>query len=492
MLGQGALSVLFMSATLALGLALVWRGRGIGLSVLPLGLFAGLEIMMVWPSLVSGVDSVGGGPGLLAATALLAAVLAFFPFTGHVSSLEAWRLSCPVSSSSVKNLRFGIGMLVTALVITGLWRFQGLPPILLGFASLVDPDAAGGDAAMIRESRRSLTKGHTLMGDEYQGQGVLNNVTEAGWQLVVSVVVLLLAKRLVRRRYLGWATLGLAFVFLTSSGSRSPVVMAIGVAALTLFFSRSVPRKAMLTVAALGSGLTLLIMPLSKGADQAGGTVIGRLAALVERVGYGNGQNNVAIIRLVESGDLPIAYGGLIIERAIAMLPGVSTDTPFAFRLTQLAYGGGSNVTGYSTPTQFGLLYADWGQVGVVPGYIMTGLVIGLGWKFVLSLRHFLAPTIGSLASVHLSYISVAGIHAVLVSVLVVSALLLFVLIPEKFSTRRNQRYRLTMDPRVTGAGRARSSHGVKCRTRRETISPGQLRARAVVNGRYPLRLGHR
>ena len=95
-----------------------------------------------------------------------------------------------------------------------------------------------------------------------------------------------------------------------------------------------------------------------------------RLGAAVDRVTEGNGQNNVALIELVDRGVLAPAYGDVFVERILVQIPGAPSDRPFALRLTELAYGAGENVTGFATPTGYGLFYADGRGVGVIIGYL--------------------------------------------------------------------------------------------------------------------------
>ena len=133
--------------------------------------------------------------------------------------------------------------------------------------------------------------------------------------------------------------------------------------------------------ASLVAGFALFIMPLAKG-SAAGESVAGkRIVALVQRVTDGNGKNNAEIVRLVESGGLGIQDGGLFMARLQALVPGTRAVEPFALRLTRLAYGAGTNTTRYSTPTQYGLMYADGGPWALFLGYTASGAILALAWK---------------------------------------------------------------------------------------------------------------
>ena len=166
----------------------------------------------------------------------------------------------------------------------------------------------------------------------------------------------------------------LAFIFLASAGARLPLILAAiaVVAAITLTARPKV--QSMVAISVVSIGLVLLIMPLSKGVS-GGESIPERVEATYTRVTEGNGRNNAEIVNLINDGRLPLQHGGVFLQRTEAMLPGVSSSTPFAFTLTRLAYGTNTNTTGYSTPTQYGLLYADGGPLGVLFGYLLSGFV---------------------------------------------------------------------------------------------------------------------
>ena len=172
----------------------------------------------------------------------------------------------------------------------------------------------------------------------------------------------------------------------------------------------------------LGLMLALLIFiaPLSKGA-KAGSSISERQDAIVKRISMGNGQNNVAIVKLVESGTLALGYGSVFTEKILVMIPGAPKKRPFALRLTEMAYGGGANVTGFSTATQFGLLWADGAVIGVLIGYFCTGLVLAIVWRLLVKLRGPWAPVVAVQGALLLGYCSVTGIQAILASAIVMA-----------------------------------------------------------------------
>ncbi|WP_153392892.1 O-antigen polymerase [Ornithinicoccus halotolerans] len=404
-------------------IALTYQSCLRGFSVLPLVLFAGIEVAVVWPALVPSAYSLESMAGILAAAGLLAAALAYYPFAGGQAGMRKWRERASIlQTDTSRDLQTGLWILTGILAAIGSWRLGNVVTVRSGVSWLLSPSQASSELASIRESRRLLTKGHLLLGEEYQGQGFFNALTDIGWQAVVAIAVLLLASKGWKQAWTCLFPIVLAFAFLVSSGVRTPVILASIVGATTMMLTRPPRARTFVSLSCLVAAIVLIIMPLSKGAERGGESLGERFMALVERVTDGNGRNNAAIVELVNSGDLPVGYGSLFLERLAVMVPGVNADAPFAFRLTQLAYGGGNNVTGYATPTQYGLLYADWGPVGVLFGYLFTGILLAVVWNLVLRVEHDAAPALAGVAVMHLAYMSITGVHGLLTTAALLAA----------------------------------------------------------------------
>ena len=405
----GALTVLLMRAVARTSKVLT-----------PIALFMTIEVLAVWPALIPTSDStlaeVGSFPAILAAISMLLMVVTYVVLGGATADATGWRDERRHPTyDQTRSMALGLKLLVAALVILGLYAFRGLPPLLTGgFESLLDPVGHEDQAALIRETRLSLTKGHTLLGEDYAGQGIINAASETGWRVAVIVSVLLWTwTRTKRHMQLLLLTSLLAFVFLGSAGSRSPLLLCVvaGVAALAIRYR--LKTKNLVIAAVIAVSFTLLIMPLSKGAS-GGESPAQRLTATIERITDGNGENNAQIVHLISSGSLEPENGGLFIERLQAMVPGISAQDPFALRVTRLAYGTSSQTTGYSTPTQFGLLYADGGTAGVLAGYLLSGAVLALAWRRIVRIRSPFGAVVAVEGTILLGYLSVTGIHGVL------------------------------------------------------------------------------
>ena len=402
----------------------------------PVLFFVSVEVMAVWPALVpvdgSPLANLGAFPALLAAISLLAMVTTYVLFGGASVDASSWRRSAKVPSrEEARCYGRGLVLLVAGLCVIGLLTFGGIPPMLSGgFSSLLDPVGNADQAALIRETRLSLTKGHTLLGEQYAGQGIVNAANESGWRIAVIVAALYWSWRRSRRSLLLMLTVCvLSFVFLGSAGSRSPVILCgIGfVAALAIRYRMRMRHLVVMGVAGLAA--VLLIMPLSKGAS--GGITTGdRTAEVIERVTEGNGQNNAQIVRLISAESLDLQNGGLLVDRLRAMLPGTSSGDPFALEVTRLAYGGDSETTGYSTPTQFGLLYADGGALWVLVGYVLSGLLLAIAWRRIARVASPIGAAIAVEGAISLGYLSVSGIHGVLSAALMAALALTVVVSP--------------------------------------------------------------
>jgi len=396
----------------------------------PILLFVGIEVAAVWLPLLPTESSVmaeaGPFPALLAAVSLLLAVVAYVLLGGQGAPATNWRaaVSSP-NSSELRSLRIGLTLLVGMLTGLAVYRFGGLPPMLTGgISSLLDPVMNAEQATLIRETRRSLTKGQ-LIGEAYSGQGIFNAASEVGWQISVAGAVLYWSWARTRGSAWGLAVVAvLAFAILGSAGARAPLLFC-GIAAAAALALRFRPTTRQLVAAGcVAAVLALLIMPLSKGAA-AGVSVTERASALVERISNGNGRNNAEIVRLIDIGSLDIAEGELFVERAEAMIPGISPTDPFALRVTRLAYGSTERTTGYSTPTQFGLLYADGGPLVVLLGYMLSGGLLAVLWRQIARLRSPAGALVAVQGSILLGYLSVTGIHGLIANGAVAALLVL-------------------------------------------------------------------
>lgn len=386
----------------------------------PLALFVAIEVLATWPALAAAASGDSSASdwtlALLAGCATFTAVVAYMLFGGMSASAVRWRDEANAPSPrSLKTLGTGIFLLVAVLIVLSVFRFQGVPPLFNGgLRSLIDPVGNADQVARIREGRRVMTKGY-LVGEQYAGQGVLISLSQAGWQVVVAAAVL--RHTWVKTATSRWqlvAVAGLAFLVMGSDGKRAPLALALLAAIGALALRRRVPTRVVVASGLAAFVFLLLISPLSKGAEAGGTSISGRAEAVVTRVTQGNGQNNVAIVNLVDSGRLGVGGGAVFTERILVMIPGAPTGDPFALTVTRLAYGANANTTGFSTPTQFGLLYADGRDIGVLIGYIFTGAVMALGWRGLTRIKSYWGAVFMVQGGILLGYMAVTGVQGVI------------------------------------------------------------------------------
>ena len=183
--------------------------------------------------------------------------------------------------AQVHYLTGAILLLSSVLVVISCYRHGGLPPLFsTGLRSLIDPVSNFADVEAMREGRRSMTKGY-LLGKEYAGQGLLNAISEMGWQLVVVATACRALLNGVRRSLLfsGFFCL-ISFLFLGSTGHRSPIAFAAVGVVVSYMLYRDVNMKKIFLSLGLMLALMIFIAPLSKGA-KAGSSISERQEAIV-------------------------------------------------------------------------------------------------------------------------------------------------------------------------------------------------------------------
>lgn len=383
---------LFLAA-LALAAFLLWPHGIADRVVTPIVLFVAFEVTAVWFVFLPGISSVGLIPGQVAAVSLAAAVVAYLVGVGSRRFQVREQLFIidgpghARASDLVGSLRASL-CIGALLVVFALVQFNGIPPLGSIVSALLDPSGGSETISEVREFRRMTTKSHHF-GGEWQGQGILNSVIRVGWR---HVLLLVFAASWLRPRgssRLKWLNKGAVAIaitgslFLAATGVRSSIVLlllAIGIG-YSLLHKIRLTRLLAYTVILLT--VLLIISPLSKG-ERGGSTISERAAAMAERITTGNGENNAEIVRQIELDRLDMGEGQVLKERAYALLPGVATEVPFAHRLARLSGVAGDRSTGYSTATQYGLLYADFGFTGVVIGYGIAGVSLGYGSRLLV------------------------------------------------------------------------------------------------------------
>lgn len=116
--------------------------------------------------------------------------------------------------------------------------------------------------------------------------------------------------------------------------------------------------------------------------------IVNVFSALSERLFLGNGNNTYEIITLVSDGDINLRYGKDHLTTFLNALPGVEYAIPFANELYFLQNPDAApHRTTYATYTYLGSMYLDFGLFGVIFCSFLTGFIIQVAYRFILSWR---------------------------------------------------------------------------------------------------------
>ena len=313
-------------------------------------------------------------------------------YGAFVSFLFGWLLVSPghglavkyserptVQTRPVSYYTAGTRGLACFLVGLGAWYYQGLPPVADGLLRLlVRGDDAGIVANMTSDARFQLTKSNWF-GWDYRGQGVVNELSRVGWSFLLGLCVV--AYHHWRRGLWLWLLTGFTFaglVLVTGAGQRGAVVdfiLRVGVV-LSLLGGLRVRH---IVVGVLTGTLLIVAVTLSSSRgvvyleSELSEASKGLAVQLGRRVFFGNGVHDVEVMELIDSGAWKPGMGVLHVEKAISSFPGVRVGTPLGFRLS----GVNQSPEGvYSSGTYLGMVYADFGPVGVFPAFVLMGLRI--------------------------------------------------------------------------------------------------------------------
>lgn len=345
-------------------------------SASPIVLFLLLDLTSSWIALSpwGGIEGASVNTLVIAACGSLS-IIAGFVVAGRLLGERTVPFRATVTKADPGNASLDIALV--GIVLMGIVTVleSGIPSPTAILSGLIDPVDNSDVLADVRETRRSISKGH-VFGGNYRGQGVIRALGEVGWRYTLAFSWLLFLNQR-SRRALVQAVVGssIAVLLLAGAGVRANLIFLFVVAAIAYAIVIDVPPR---RVAAIGSAIFLVLVfigPLSKGPNGFE-SFEERVASSATRIVGGNGRNTVGLIELIDEGRFPEGRGSVIVERLEAAVPGVpGTNPPFANRLA-LALGANANATTYATPTQVGLFYADFRVAGVIAGSFVIGLAL--------------------------------------------------------------------------------------------------------------------
>lgn len=384
---------------LAAGVATAWLFRSVvttpsRIVIGPMVCYLTLEITNVWYTL-SPLAPRGSmyrltlaGTGILALAAGYAVTRRLLP-----DVIIDWRLEGKWQGTRERMMVviLALWLALMALSIFNLGRIPSLSSVLL---PLLDPTGSADINREISQLRLQSTKSQWF-GGAYRGQGAIRLFLDIGWRYIFALVWL----RHWRLREIRSLTLALSIsasgcVFLVASGVRSSVLLAIAVTFVAYSLLTAIDTKQLLRGAVVLFVLAVFVSPLSK-QTLGNETITNRAVTTFERIFSGNGDNNAHILDFLESGKLEFGNGAILQERITAAIPGGSSgsgERPFPNRIAVLITGS-QRTTFFASPTQFGLLYADFAEWGIVLGYAVTGVGLGIAEPAIRRRQRFKTET---------------------------------------------------------------------------------------------------
>ena len=402
--------------------------------ITPFLLFAALEIITIWLATIyayyTGLSR-DAYPILVAGLGFASFLMGFVLFRwlrlGQARSPKAFlALPLEVPRSQTKYL---IGITLTAIVLLGMgvYLYKDIPPFikyLLGWAPAETTD-------FVSESRRLFTKSQWF-GGEYRGQGFIRSFMGVGWPFLLSVSIAIYWKT--KKKV--WTLVSLilfllSFVFIAGDGTRGPFLFAMISVLIVISMIQQLKIRHLILVVVSFFVITIGISLAS------GKVIIGvkernitySINKVLRRVALGNGINSVYMIEYVRSGILDYGYGEVHRRKVVACLPGVqSEEVPFSYELGILRDAKGK--TTYASATYLGVIYADFGLVGVMVVYMMLGCVLGLIQQILYSGQKTpLQLALAASAAFYLGKMSINGFVGFISSYVVVLAVCLMFII---------------------------------------------------------------
>ena len=345
----------------------------------PFLVFAAHEILWAWPITVVAphIGLAGIYPAILIGLSFVCFLLGYL--ITHSKLKLGGKLAAFVRRPVERQMpeaayRTSLIVFCILLTCTGLYLYQGMPPIVESLDALWSGEAHSDVVASLSDHRRELTKGY-YFGGEYRGQGAIQTVQAVGWPYVVFLTLMLSLKtKKLRWMLASVALLPTAIVFLGAVGVRTEIVKLFVAILVGVSFLRQWTKIHILGAGVVLCSIVLMVVPFSGQmvGELDSDDVLGTLAMnAVDRVLVGDGIHNIEVFLHIQHGRLDFGAGRLHIEKAINSLPGVTYGTPFSYTVHVLR--NGVSETTFASPTYFGFLYADFGPIGVLATYMVIG-----------------------------------------------------------------------------------------------------------------------
>jgi hypothetical protein len=270
--------------------------------------------------------------------------------------------------------------------VSGFGYYKDIPPAVKGVRAFVSDSDFGKMRGMVSKGRKEITKGHVL-GGRYRGQGVLKRFSNAIWSygtILSFLMVLVVKSRL--WWFLFMTNLVGSLFFIGGTGERGPLLWLIVTIVISWSYVVKLRFKRILLLGLVMFCLFAIITVVSPRYSVRGsrGEVLSSLVqSIANRLVQGGKRNNVRIINFIDDGILDYGYGKEHFNLVRNAMPGYHYP-PLSHRLATIKMG---ETTTYFSHTYLGLVYLDFGLMGVVIIYLIIGCSIPFIFGKLLKMR---------------------------------------------------------------------------------------------------------
>ena len=384
------LSILLFAGCFALFLA-VWLSTSQRyIVVTPFLIFALFELVCNWPAFIVGQirGIIDTGPAIMAGIAFLSYLASYTVVLGRKqrAALDLTRFRDATVERQGSDLAYLISIVAFAsfTVCLGLYLYRGMPPVIAGLFQSADHS----EFVELTARVRTEAKEH-YAGGAYRGQGIISTVIAVSFPYLVLVSFLLFRSC----RKLGWLLLTILLfatgvVFTGGGGARYQVIMFFCFFAVAASFMWRISIKHVMPMIAVVAIVTLLVMPASSqlsGVTDSDNVTRDITLNAIERITLGNGMTSVEVIDFIDNGFLDYGWGDIHLQKMINAIPGVTYGIPFSNIVQHLRTS--ESQASYASMTYLGILYADFGPIGVCLGYMLIGVIAAVAQGYLFRIR---------------------------------------------------------------------------------------------------------
>ena len=295
------------------------------------------------------------------------------------------RRNVNTTTTKSKNVFHEQGLFVFFLIMIfiGTFRYQGLPPVITSYSTLLRGGYSYEDAVKLTQDRKTISKAH-YFGGSYRGQGLTKALQMSGWPLLCTTALVIYLRTKKRRdMFLFLFFLFFGIMYLSGDGTRLPPLILLITCVITYLQRREVSlvkasKYFLLLIMFLMFHSALSVKQYKLFAD--GITVSALLTSInsiLDRMFLANAWCDMLAINYIDNGLIPLQSGMLHLHQLLNALPGVSVKYPsFSYMLGQVTEASSS--TSYYSTTYLGIAYADFGFIGAIIAYFIVGSFCGL------------------------------------------------------------------------------------------------------------------